>query len=57
MKTKASIENSDDGSALERGIQAALEASELSYPRVFETAYDGILLINARTAQIEDVVV
>jgi PAS domain S-box-containing protein/putative nucleotidyltransferase with HDIG domain len=33
----------------------ALRASETRYRRLFETAQDGILLINADTAQIEDV--
>ena len=33
----------------------ALRISELSYRRLFETAQDGILLLNAETAQIEDV--
>ncbi|MHB8354724.1 MAG: HD domain-containing phosphohydrolase [Burkholderiales bacterium] len=33
----------------------ALRASESRYRRVFETARDGILLLNAETAQIEDV--
>ena len=33
----------------------ALRASESRYRRLFETAQDGILLLNAETAQIEDV--
>lgn len=33
----------------------ALQASESRYRRLFETARDGILLLNAETAQIEDV--
>ncbi|EQD80438.1 PAS/PAC sensor hybrid histidine kinase, partial [mine drainage metagenome] len=33
----------------------ALRASESSYRRLFETAQDGILLLNVDTAQIEDV--
>ncbi len=33
---------------------AALHASELRYRRLFEAAQDGILLLNADTAQIED---
>lgn len=33
----------------------ALRRSELRYRRLFETARDGILLLNAKTAQIEDV--
>jgi len=32
-----------------------LRASEIRYRRLFETAHDGILLLNADTAQIEDV--
>ncbi len=35
--------------------QGALRISELRYRRLFETALDGILLLNADTAQIEDV--
>lgn len=35
--------------------RAALKVSESRYRRLFETALDGILLINADTAQIEDV--
>ena len=33
----------------------ALRVSEARYRRLFETAQDGILLLNAETAQIEDV--
>jgi PAS domain-containing protein len=33
----------------------ALRISESRYRRLFETAQDGILLLNADTAQIEDV--
>jgi PAS domain S-box-containing protein len=33
----------------------ALRVSESRYRRLFETARDGILLLNADTAQIEDV--
>ncbi len=33
----------------------AMRISELRYRRLFETAFDGILLLNAETAQIEDV--
>ncbi|MGZ8268305.1 MAG: PAS domain S-box protein, partial [Burkholderiales bacterium] len=33
----------------------ALRASEIRYRRLFETARDGILLLNADSAQIEDV--
>jgi PAS domain-containing protein len=36
-------------------VSKALQASESRYRRLFETAQDGILLLNADTAQIEDV--
>jgi len=36
-------------------VVTALKVSELRYRRLFETALDGILLINAETGQIEDV--
>ena len=36
-------------------VTQALRASESRYRRLFETAQDGILLLNADTAQIEDV--
>jgi diguanylate cyclase (GGDEF)-like protein/PAS domain S-box-containing protein len=35
--------------------RALLKASESRYRRLFETAQDGILLLNAKTGQIEDV--
>ena len=35
--------------------RAALHASEMRYRRLFETAQDGILLLNAQSGQIEDV--
>ncbi|TXT40229.1 MAG: PAS/PAC sensor-containing diguanylate cyclase/phosphodiesterase, partial [Comamonadaceae bacterium] len=35
--------------------QKALRISESRYRRLFEAAQDGILLLNAHTAQIEDV--
>ncbi len=38
----------------ERGV-TALRISESRYRRLFETARDGIFLLNAKTAQIEDV--
>ena len=34
---------------------AALKGSELRYRRLFETAQDGILILNAQTGQIDDV--
>ena len=37
------------------GFRDALRVSETRYRRLFETAQDGILLLNAITAQIEDV--
>jgi PAS domain S-box-containing protein len=37
-----------------RSCEAPLRAVESRYRRVFETAQDGILLLNAETAQIED---
>ncbi|WP_153117085.1 HD domain-containing phosphohydrolase [Rhodocyclus tenuis] len=40
---------------IESQLQAALRVSESRYRRLFETAQDGILLLNAETAQIEDV--
>jgi diguanylate cyclase (GGDEF)-like protein/PAS domain S-box-containing protein len=40
---------------LDSGYIKALRQSELRYRRLFETARDGILLLNAQTAQIEDV--
>jgi PAS domain S-box-containing protein len=36
-------------------INKTLQASESRYRRLFETAKDGILLLNSKTAQIEDV--
>jgi PAS domain S-box-containing protein len=38
-----------------RALQEKLQASELRYRRLFETAQDGILLLNAKTGQITDV--
>ena len=35
--------------------EEALRASELRYRRLFETAKDGILILNAHTGQITDV--
>lgn len=39
----------------ESKISQSLRISETRYRRIFETAQDGILLLNAETAQIEDV--
>jgi len=36
-------------------MEQALQISEVRYRRLFETAQDGILLLNAETARIEDV--
>jgi PAS domain-containing protein len=41
--------------ALSDAAREALRISESRYRRLFETAQDGILLLNADTAQIEDV--
>ncbi|MGD0960874.1 MAG: EAL domain-containing protein [Methylomonas sp.] len=41
--------------ALTHGFSETLRVSESRYRRLFETAQDGILLLNAVTAQIEDV--
>jgi len=47
----------DGGIPVPAGVPAdqALRTSESRYRRLFETAQDGILLLNADTAQIEDV--
>lgn len=39
----------------ERSLQLSLEASELRYRRLFETAQDGILILDAKTGKIIDV--
>jgi PAS domain S-box-containing protein len=36
-------------------VEEALQASETRYRRLFETAQDGILILNAETGQIDDV--
>jgi PAS domain S-box-containing protein len=38
----------------QRGAEQALQLSETRYRRLFETAQDGILIVNAETGQIED---
>jgi PAS domain S-box-containing protein len=38
-----------------KSADVALKASEMRYRRLFETAQDGILILNAGTGQIEDV--
>jgi PAS domain S-box-containing protein len=45
----------DERNAAERSTREALRVSEARYRRLFESARDGILLLNAETAQIEDV--
>ena len=44
------ISQSDASNAL-----MTLQASEIRYRRLFETAQDGILILNAKTGQIDDV--
>jgi len=39
----------------EKGMVGALRASELSYRRLFETAQDGILILDAATGRVIDV--
>ena len=41
--------------SISQGARDAMRRSESRYRRLFETARDGILLLNADTAQIEDV--
>jgi len=38
-----------------KGAEEALQSSETRYRRLFETAQDGILILNAETGQIDDV--
>ena len=38
-----------------RSAEHALKVSEMRYRRLFETAQDGILILNADTGQINDV--
>lgn len=45
----------DEAARISAAAGDALRASESRYRRLFETAQDGILIINAETAQIEDV--
>ena len=40
---------------LQNKIQAKLKESEIRYRRLFETAHDGILILNSKTGQITDV--
>ena len=43
------------GKSGKKGIELALEVSELRYRRLFETAHDGILILDANTGEIIDV--
>ena len=38
-----------------RSNELSLQASEVRYRRLFETAQDGILILNAKTGAISDV--
>ena len=53
MKTSEKTMHENDWSERQR-IEAALIASEVRYRRLFETAKDGILLLDAETGQIAD---
>ena len=57
MKSKQLLGHAKTSTATEFGEPSrdALRVSESRYRRLFETAQDGILLLNAETAQIEDV--
>ena len=55
MRTPSGHEVPPPPGAEEEPARAALRASESRYRRLFEAARDGILLLNAQTAQIEDV--
>ncbi|MEO8391580.1 MAG: PAS domain S-box protein, partial [Chloroflexota bacterium] len=44
-----------DDITLRKQAEAALKASEIKYRRLFESAKDGILILNASSGQIEDV--
>jgi diguanylate cyclase (GGDEF)-like protein/PAS domain S-box-containing protein len=57
MKSPASppLEMTGTGDPLIDATQKSLRISESRYRRLFEAAQDGILLLNADTAQIEDV--
>jgi len=46
--TKNDVDQLDNKAAIDK----ALRISEMRYRRLFETAQDGIMLINADTAQI-----
>jgi diguanylate cyclase (GGDEF)-like protein/PAS domain S-box-containing protein len=57
MKNSTSVHRTQSGTPDAPGDLAtkALRVSESRYRRLFETAQDGILLLNVNTAQIEDV--
>ena len=57
MTSNASISQAKLMPASGRGnsLELALEVSELRYRRLFETAQDGILILNANTGKIIDV--
>ena len=57
MTSNASISQAKIMPASGRGnsLELALEVSELRYRRLFETAQDGILILNANTGKIIDV--
>src|ERR1051326_1489781 len=57
MKSSASISQAKLMPASGRGnsLELALEVSELRYRRLFETAQDGILILDANTGKIIDV--
>jgi len=54
MTEPNSVQTFADHSTLLSLIDKAMRISETRYRRLFETAQDGILLLNATTAQIED---
>lgn len=53
MKSKKKILKPPDGKPI--SAEYALKVSELRYRRLFETAQDGILILNADSGQIDDV--
>ncbi|MHB8844476.1 MAG: HD domain-containing phosphohydrolase [Nitrospirota bacterium] len=57
MKRTAAVKKTSAKTALssEAGAEQALITSELRYRRLFETAQDGILILNAETGLINDV--
>ena len=54
-KTSAAPQPLEGHKAVLSAAERALQVSEMRYRRLFETAQDGILLLNAETAMIEDV--